>query len=58
MGCSVCNLSQSMVEPGRVIVNGSEFADSPELNSCSAKFLFWTNHIISQNLNFPIHTMG
>lgn len=41
------------VEPGKVVVNGTEFVESPGLNSCSATT--WTSHIISLSLNFPMY---
>lgn len=41
------------VEPWKVVVNGTEFVESPGLNSCSATT--WTSHIISLSLNFPMY---
>lgn len=54
--CSDCNSIQSVVEPGRLAENGTEFADNPGLNLYSATT--WTSYIISLGLSFRICKMG
>lgn len=55
-GCSDCHSTQSMVELGRFVEKGSEFADNLGLNPCSATS--WTSYVISPSLSFHICEMG